>query len=419
MLRTIKCLPLLASLALGGCITAGSSSFRDMSSAYRDVLETYANDNILLNIARASNRMPVSFLEMPSVVGTGSVNANAGVASTVMSLSPSTLGGFLSGAAGSSYGPSVGLSVNNSFNFTQSSLDNAAFMTSFLGDIKPETVAALSSNLVAPIEVILSLVIDSIEIRDAQNHIVNKYVNNPSQPGYEAGFQALLYGLVAAGIQTEQSLQQMALSPPMDAETINRQIGTLGTVLGQPGVTLQTISKPGARPMYQVMRSAPVTNFCLNKQMTGAIMGNVFSDAAYCKTLGINPSISPISAIPAHGKVSLFINTRSTRNVFDYLGTLVNLQNQDPPRQVLVRSTANSDTNSGLVAASSPKPMLVMEVNKSSSKTLASVTYRGKSYSVPEGSDSWTQDVLVTLAQLLTLNKVPGSIPASPSVLIK
>ena len=100
MLRTFKCLPLLASLALGGCITAGSSSFRDMSSAYRDVLETYANDNILLNIVRASNRMPVSFLEMPSVVGTGSVNANAGVASTVMSLSPGTLGGFLSGASG-------------------------------------------------------------------------------------------------------------------------------------------------------------------------------------------------------------------------------------------------------------------------------------------------------------------------------
>ena len=62
----------------------------------------------------------------------------------------------------------------------------------------------------------------------------------------------------------------------------------------------------------------------------------------------------------------------------------------------------------------------IFEVAKNDrARSITSVRYEGEIYSVPSDTKSWTRDVLVTLSQLLTLNKVPGSIPPSPSVLVK
>ena len=149
MFKKLILAPIAAVVTLSGCAPTGSSTFRDMSAAYREVLEGYANDNVLLNIVRSSKNMPVSFLDMPSVIGTGSVGVNAGIGGTVFSSAPASIGGFFSAdpSAGlSTYAPSVGLSVNSSFNFTQSSLDNSQFMSSFLSDIRPEVVASLTNK---------------------------------------------------------------------------------------------------------------------------------------------------------------------------------------------------------------------------------------------------------------------------------
>lgn len=75
MQRLFKAVPILLVSLITGCAgLTNSTSFREMSSAYRDVLEQYSNDNILLNIVRSSQSMPVSFLDMPSVMGSGAVS---------------------------------------------------------------------------------------------------------------------------------------------------------------------------------------------------------------------------------------------------------------------------------------------------------------------------------------------------------
>ena len=67
------------------------------------------------------------------------------------------------------------------------------------------------------------------------------------------------------------------------------------------------------------------------------------------------------------------------------------------------------------------KPLFVVKKGASSSDSLLSVTYQGETYSIPRenNNDSNTNQVLVMLSQMLTLTKVPGSIPLSPAVLIK
>lgn len=416
------------ALILSGCTSINSSSFRDMSAAYRDVLEGYANDNVLLNIVRASKRMPVSFLEMPSVVGTGNVSAGAGAGATVISNTPGSVGGFLSAytvPGGTSYSPSLSLSVNNGFTFTQSSMDNAAFMNAFLSNIKVETVAALSNNVVAPKEVLYSLVIDAIEVRNTKNEVISLVENNPNLPNYSEDFQKALYTLIDAGLSTQMVVNKVVLSPPMDADTLNRQFGVIANAFTQPGFSIDIIKKPGAKDMYQAVRMAPVMQFCFNKQMSTSVIGHIFSDSAYCANVGINklmqinPSASGLG-VPNQNqsKVDLFIHLRSTRTVFDFLGTLADLQHQNPPRIIKVK-TAQNPAMVGAVQESSPAYPLFDIAKNDRSASIASVKYEGNTYSVPADTKSWTRDVLVSLSELLTLNKVPGAIPPSPSVLIK
>lgn len=428
MLRSYKLLSISLAMILGGCTSISSSNFRDMSSAYRDVLEAYSNDNILLNVVRASKRMPVSFLEMPSVIGTGSVNAGGGVNTNVYGTNPGSLSGFFSAYTApftSSYSPYLSLSVNNGFTFTQSSLDNALFMNSFLADIKVETVAALSNNVVAPKEVLYSLIMESIEVRNAKNEVVSIYENNPNLPDYAENFQKALYSLVASGLSTQLVVQKVVLSPPMDADTFNKQFGVIANAFTQPGFMIDVIKKPGQRDMYQAVRMSPNMKFCFDRQLSTAVIGQIFSDSAYCNNVGVRNVKDIVESKSGNvtntgNKVELFIHLRSTRTVFDYLGALVKLQHDNPPRIISVTSSQVQAEGGLSGAKSTPSlPIFMVQKNDRMSKSIATVNYGGDTYSVSSESESWTKDVLVTLSQLLTLNKVPGSIPASPSVLVK
>jgi hypothetical protein len=433
MIKKLVLAPIAAAIALSGCAPTGSSSFRDMSAAYRDVLEDYANDNVLLNIIRSSKQMPVSFLDMPSVIGTGSVGVSAGVNSSIASRAPNAVTGFFSAAATSgtsSYAPSVGLSVNSSFNFTQSSLDNAQFMTSFLGDIRPDIVANLTNNQTRPRSILYALVIDYIELRSDKNVVLSTYINNPNLPGF-ADFQSALYTLIQAGLSTEIVMAKQKVSALMTAEELNRNLVAVVAAQAQPGTMVEEV-KVGGMTKYQVVRSMPVTRMCLNKQAEIETLGQVFAESAFCnsQSTGVTAAkpLLPSTAADLRSRgvnkdTQLVIKLRSTRNVFDFLGTLVNMQNMDPPRQVKVMSSDAIAINNELLFKrdfSSAIPLLVVEKGRGSSlNALSSVKYQGETYTVPAESNSYSREVLNIVSQLLTLNKVPGSIPASPAVLIK
>lgn len=430
MFKKLILAPIAAVVTLSGCAPTGSSTFRDMSAAYREVLEGYANDNVLLNIVRSSKNMPVSFLDMPSVIGTGSVGVNAGIGGTVFSSAPASIGGFFSAdpSAGlSTYAPSVGLSVNSSFNFTQSSLDNSQFMSSFLSDIRPEVVASLTNNQVGPKSILYSLVIDTIELRDKNNVVISKYFNNPYLPNYEE-FQKALYTLIEAGLSTEIVMEKQVVSAPMSAEALNRNLVAAVASQAQPGTMVMPI-KTGGVTQYQIVRMMPTTRMCLNKQAEQMVLGQTFAESAFCNSeaVGILPkrALEPATAASLRaagvGKDSrLVIKLRSTRNVFDFLGTLVKLQNGDPARQIKIMNSDAIALNPSLINdTSSAIPLFVVEEGRKTGKSLTTVSYQGTTYTVPADSNSYTREVLTLLSQLLTLNKVPGSIPASPAVLIK
>ena len=126
---------------LSACGSATTPDFSQMSAKYANILEQYQINMIFQNIVRSSENRPVSFLDMPSITGSGSI-----------SNSPSVSGLFTGGIipANATYlpingglaniAPSTTFTVNNTFNFSQSSLDNAVFWKGYLNILPIQTV---------------------------------------------------------------------------------------------------------------------------------------------------------------------------------------------------------------------------------------------------------------------------------------
>ena len=419
-------------VVLTGCGSINSMTFRSMSSAYREVVESYSNDNILINIVRASQKMPVSFLDIPSIMGTGNVVANAGLSGTVFGANPGSVAGFFQPWAGArglaSYAPSASMNVSGGYTFTQSSLDNATFMKPFLSPIQPEVVGFLTANQAAPKSVLFSLVIEAIDIVNENKEVMLSFVNDPSSKEYES-FQRALYILVAAGLTVEQVPFKMPMGPVMDEATMRASLGMFTSAIAT-GVTVDEIVTPGRPKTYRLVRLMPQSKLCLNKTDSEVLFGQSLSPANYCqqqfkrqvasRTATELASLLKGSQDQSQKNLLVNIKLRSTRNVFDFLGDVVALQNADKPSVVKIFNpdllNAGADIN---MANYPPVPLFVVQKNQRISNAFTSLNYRGDTYALPADSGSFTKDVMVLLSQLLTLNKIAGSIPASPSVLVK
>ena len=109
---------------------------------------------------------------------------------------------------------------------------------------------------------------------------------------------------------------------------------------------------------------------------------------------------------------------RSTRDIFDFLGQVVYVQNRakDP---VLVAITPVETVVNRKDGESRQHAILVVEKNVSGPYFAAVRSLDGNRYSIPAENNGYSTQVMNLVSQLLTLNKVSGSVPPSPAVLIK
>jgi hypothetical protein len=419
----------IASLSLvtllSGCAgLTGSTSFNAMSSAYREVLEQYGNDNILLNVVRSAKSMPVSFLDMPSVVGSGSVSNGSSLNLNLLATSPGSIPGFFSPTSGSSTSAGANLSVSNSFNFTQASLDNSSFMVSFLTNMRPDVIANLTNSQSSSKTVLYTLAVESVEWQDSLGTVTYKFVNDPYSPDFRQ-FQLALYTLIRGGLDVEQTVSSMPISGPMNASEVNSNLMAITAATAQPGVVLIPVKLSDGAPGSQIVKMASSTRLCLKEELADEFLPVKVNAASYCKTTleKVAPGgvMKKARANDDRPTGSLIIKLRSVKNVFDFLGAVVNLQNQPVPNYVKVVGDAYLDPkgykDEEVLARGTP--LLLVAKGPTKNSPLVSVKYQGDDYSIPKDSVSYSNQVLVLVSQMLTLTKVPGAIPPSPAVMIR
>ena len=415
----------LAAVALifmaAGCTSINSTSFSNMSSAYREVIESYSNDNILLNVVRSSKNMPLSFLDIPSVIGTGNVLANAGASTTQSAGTLATPPAVNSG--------NIGLAVSSGFTFTQASLDNAQFMQSFLKEIPLSVLGMKGSARLLPRAVSYTLLIESVELR-FNNTIIHRFNNDPMDPNY-VEFQNLLYLLIEAGLTVENSQTKVPIGPVLDKNVLTKSIDSWGaSTVENLAKGVFTLDKVEARNsgQYQLMQNITTQRVCVNKDRAQELLGNLLSTSSYCKESPHYPKSdvsyakvlkSFSSAYPNAKNMELAIGIRSPANVFDFLGSVLNAQYLgDGSKEVMIKPS-KSVFDSYNERYKAPHPLFKVYKNQSIQDPAATVSYKGVTYMISDSDESYSKDVMEFMSTLVTISKIPGAIPASPAVLVR
>ena len=398
---------------LTSCTTPVTPDFTEMSANYANILEQYQLNSILINIIRASSERPLSFLDIPSINGSGNVTTSPSVNASLNGF----IGGLAGGPAGiTSISPSLSLSFGNSFNFSQSSLDNATFLRGFLSPIQVETAKFfISDNL--PREVMFSLVIAAIEIKQPDGKSV-KYINNPLLPEYPE-FKAELYKLLSYGLTVDQ-VQEEAAKPPMPparslpgGRTPNNPMPGGGYNPSFPGMGSPYGGMGGFGGGGMYGQSQPHTQYkvCVDENKFANFVKQEFSPGIFCRA-------SAESSNKKGSKAELILTVRSTHSVFEFLGQVVAAQNQAVPYMVTL--PPSDTTRPRKVGQDNQYALLVVRKNDPSVKSFASIkNLDGDVYSIPSESNGYSPMVMRIISQLLSLNKIPGSIPSSPGILLR
>ena len=350
-----------------------------MSTSYRDLVEQHNNDNILVNIVRSSKTLPMSFMDISSVYGNGSVSPSMSVGGTYYPVNAQSFGGSFISQPGASSNSSIGINVSNGFTFTQNSLDNLQFMRAFLNPLGKEFLEFRGTTEFIPKELYLTLLIGGIELNAIDGSKSIKLINNPLDPSF-AHFQGFLGMLIDSQLQLE--------------EIPSRQ-------------------EKGLREL----------RLCVNRYSAKEIFGDLVSPMEYCaksnkttaKIKSYQGEINYLNLMrEGSNNFSFNFNIRSLGNIFDYLGLVLRAQNSE--KSPLVVTIEQSDQRKLLSSSSAARvPLFVVQKNKWVSNPISSIDYRNDSYAIEDEDITFTKQTIEFLSILITLSKAPGMYQQGPS----
>ncbi len=402
MLRNAMCIA--AAVGLTGCAT--TMDFSSWAVSYNNSVESATNRMTLLNIMRASEDMPLLFTGMMVVRGQGTAAAGA------------TLGGSYGMQTGSqgvavdilarTWAPGASLQVSSGFNFDVVVLDSAEFYQGLLNPVSIDALHALSKRGV-PTELILYLMIDRITL--TVNGVSETFVNEPSDPNYER-FRKALTVLLGYGLTTEQDTVNTPMSPLLSADDVKKNMQPLFQA-AQAGIIPTPV--PGG---FMLMKKTTTSRLCFM-----GVGPNVpdLPQSSLCSGSPKKRPAGPAAAAAAHGEqqtltlpdAQMTVQTRSTRDIYGYLGRLARTQT-DAGREGVTLELSGVPTYR---VAARGKSLFRVVKNDAKADDLVSVEYRGAVYSLP--NEGYTSTVLAVLQQFFNLSKSINSVPNVGTVVVR
>lgn len=396
------------ALILHGCSAIGPD-FNDMTEAYEQAMDMHQKKSLLANMLRASNNLPLIFTDVTTVAGTGAIATSNSIGASIQGVDPSTVSGYFSPRVGSSANISSQLTTNRSFTFSLGSLNNEEFFRGFLTETPLDDMYFFMKSDSPPKEFITALLVDSIETV-GKDGVRREYLNDPTHPRYDQ-FVSLMSQLLEDGLTSEVTNEIIDVGPVLSKEDFSKLLPEISKLLQSKF----TFRKVGNNPQgFQISRVVPRARLCMDSDRESRHYG-LHMDCGRAPNTAANatkPKLRPGEL--ASSDDSLLIRLRSTRGVFRYLGRLIALQSGPNPVVTTVR-VKNADNQYEDI------PILVVDKGNgfSTNAVVVSTNYQGEVYSVPLKNAGYSSRVFELLSVMVTMNKIPGSIPASPGVLIR
>jgi hypothetical protein len=428
LIKLKKYLALLPLSMLTACVVA--PSFSDMSQAYQTEVARYSNNNLLLNVVRSSKQMPMSFLDIPSVLGSGSIGTSASLMDQWYSTGLFSAASYAGIAGGGYYNSaSLGMTTNRGFNFTQSSLDNADFIKGFLSPLNMANVSYFANGQ-QPKYLVFNLLIASLSFTDKDGKYIS-LINDPYSSNF-GDFQKAMNLLVSLGLTTEM-VQKMNLIGPTYSEKSLIDGRIMATFMNSPnkGGTLLKKTVQG-KDIYQYAVPEMGFRFCFNPVVAKAEVIDRFGEDLLCNGMAGAGNAVPkldgaktikevsdkaVANTPAKQKQAFSLQVRSPNDVFSFLGVVTYKQLQSGNKEYITvpsdQGTLVGDTKQNIAT-----PILMVEQSVPSKK-IAVIEYDDEVYAVPLSKNGFSSATMNILSQLVSICKVAGSIPPSPAVLVK
>jgi hypothetical protein len=401
------------ALMLGGCGGVGVPEFGDMSTRYADVLEQYQINSLFQNIIRSAHARPLSFLDIPNINGSGSVGISPsaalsfnGGALPANALSNNIMGGL------ASISPNIGLNLGKSVNFSQASLDNAVFWKGFLTTLPPETLNYFMENNIPP-EVIYTMIIDQIKIQTPDG-VIHTYDNNPLLDTHSV-FQRQLNQLIRNGLIPRYVITSTKIGNVISEARLRKMYGeNYRHVLSKDKLSLVQVGAESEK-RFQIISTAPGIKFCLKRNPYVNFEKDI-TRSDFCQAAPITEDEVQESSTKG---TRLYLKVRSTSGVYAYLGNVMNAQLQPKPYLVSVPPASLGDDP--VLSDPNKYALLVVKMNTKEDRPFAYVddSLSGSSYLIPQMDSGYSRRTIQILSALQTLQKIPGSISPSPSVLIR
>ena len=388
----------ISTLHLAGCASI-SPDIGDMTQAYSETVEKHERNQILKNLLRAGDSVPMSFTTVPTIIGSGTLEAGTGVT------------GQLYGNLFSNASNTTTLRGSRSFNFTLSSLDNEKFISAFLGDIPLDSFQVFSGSDFHQ-QLFFTLLIDSITFNSEKDD--RKVIENgTSTKNRFTRFQAILEDLISSGLRTEKITYASSVGIDLSRQEFLSKYFNAG-LISDKNIKVTKLDSP-AGERYRIIRLTNSTRFCLSTNQFEKLSGIKLSPKLNCKA----PSERVMDAADLNDNKnfdSLEFDVRSAREVYRFVGRLVASQiNQSE----WVPSIELKKRQAGILAGTHPLIVVKKGLPDPGEKVLAVAEHMGSSYYVPLENSGFSSRVFEYLSLLLSTSMVKDAIPASPGILVR
>jgi hypothetical protein len=376
---------------------------------YNVNVERSNNDLLLMNMVRAGEHMPLMFTGVQVVRGSGQITNSIGIGNTSGNTVSAQVGTQAIFGWTNAVTPQASLAATDGFNFDVAILDTAEFYKGLLTPVVPQTFDFYLGQGIPP-ELLLNLLVERISItKDGETRT---YVNDPGTPRYEA-FRTTLTHMLELGLTTEPTVTDLPVGAPLTAA----QASDMKDMVPAISAGLLPLPAPGGK--FQMTKKVTAARFCFMAALPGL---PELPQASLCKA---SPKHRAANARPtstvAEGtneeiefeKASMSIQLRSTRSVFAYLGRHIIEQTEKGEAPVELVSPAVKE-----IAPAGTGLAIFRVVKDSGGDSLASVDYRGSSYSIPTREQGVSATVLSMVTQLMSLSKSVNAVPSTGTVVV-
>lgn len=410
------------AFVVSGCASL-SPSLSQMSVSHNESLDRIERNTLLMNVLRAAERMPLNFTVLSNVSASGS-------------LAPGLTGGLSGnwtlgqGGVSSPYSVNLNMSPRADFTFYLNPLDNEQFMRGFLAHIPQEKLLFLSQGTSVTKSLLWTLVASraSNEWPDGRREVLSNVVNAAEWNAFQ---QAVAWAQ-QWGLAMEQAAEEAPVGPRISrSEALMQLPSIINAWNGPPFGGGSSSNAAFARPMirevggtdpartHQVVMVSQRTRFCFEP---GDVSQWSQSSDLLCRHTGAQERFERAAAqgrarAPQAQPTGRWrdVDIRSPREVFQFVGDVVRAQLENSSRVWRVGDPAQPD-------AVAQKALFTVRCGASAlpgDQVLAEASYRGQICQVPRDDSSHSAEVLQLLSLLVTLSKVQGALPISPTLLVK